>query len=123
MVVNRQQQATLHGAHTRSQRLIVLPRERRFVISRLPIRRIGIKEGVRPVISGQTVLPPFMLDIHPAQPFLSCLNLMAHIGRVEGAAGGGRAEMLLVGSAAEGRVLQEEKSAPPVEYPSGNLPA
>ena len=55
-----------------------------------------------------------MLDIHPAQPFLSRLNLMAHIGRIKRAAGGGRAKMLLVGFPAESRVLQEEKARRPL---------
>ncbi|WP_231103973.1 hypothetical protein [Eikenella corrodens] len=52
-----------------------------------------------------------MLDIHPAQPFLSRLNLMAHIGRIKRAAGGGRAKMLLVGFPAEAVCCRKKKRA------------
>ena len=114
VVIDGEHHFTLHAAHGFGQPLVFFPAELLRVADRLPIRRVGIKEGVRPVVAFQAALPRLILNVHATQTLLGGCQLGAHVGSVECFAGGGGAEVLVFGFTAECGVLQIEKTCGPL---------
>ena len=66
MVVNGQHDFSFTLTHYFGQQLILRPIKSTVVACSLPIRRIGVEEGVLAVVSLETTLPRLILDKYPA---------------------------------------------------------
>lgn len=109
-------------SHELGHPLVVFEGEIHTIACGLPVRRVHVMEGVRPVVAFGAFKPAQVLDVGTRQPLPGRRQVLLDPQQVDGWASGGGTEGLPTDLAGEGMVLQVEKSGSPLDIGEGFRP-
>lgn len=119
VVIDADHHLPLAAPHEVGHTLVVLEGEIHPIALGLPVRRVHVEKGVRPVIPLGTVQPGQILDVDAGQALPGGREVLFDPQQVDGRRRRGRAERLPGHLATEGMVLQVEEARSALDVSQG----
>ena len=118
VVVQAQNGLAFQSPHQLGHLLVLSEFKLHAITGRLPVRRVQVKQCVRPVISLHALVPVQVFDVGSGQSQVRGRQVLLDAHQVERWRGDGRAPVLPVDLPAEGMLLQVEETGRALQFTS-----